>query len=436
MRNKGYLLTCLLLSGVFVAVAGTGGASFVRHESVQRQAEIWLNGHGVHVGWDQQRGQCATIGVSSFDCPKELSDKEFYALREKTFFLAYVKMIEEQLGALRQHKIGEENVRSGMLDGTEAATPLSSIFKDIMRPWESEIFFFFWRTKSLSDDDGNDCPLNERLITVKSENASRLDGSVQGLGRLRYFESRDKKDALYEVAMAGIQVPSQSLKTMQDFVKGALEGEKMGNASFDDWLSSQGAATLAGVQSWRDKDGNVWVVGFAPILGDDLPKAKQRARFWAAFAFGARVQVEKLLVQGRDFSSFYGDRQSLDASESVVGESYPEDMVQYRRLQGRCVAAGRRPVDVVACILRPGTRDFRATNFQRKVQGQVANDFIAGRKKSLYGLREAIMRRMETLTGPENAHRRKGLSEALEKLNQELKKLEDGASDEVSPLSP
>lgn len=436
MYNKVVLLSCVLMSGWVSAETEPSLRSTARQKDAQTQAEEWLMQQGESVGWDWRKGRCATIGVSCFDCPDGLSDKEVFDRREKAFFSAYAKMAQEQFGLLQKSKKSEELVQSGNLGKNEGATSLSHLFGDIMRPWEVEASRFLWRTKTLSDDSGNDCELDERTVVVKSENRSRLEGAVQGLERLGYFENWDRKESIYEVAVAGVQVPSQSLQNMQDFMKGASPESPRGDMTFDDWLASRGATTLVGAQNFRDKDGQIWVVGVAPVLGNDTSAAKQRARFWAAFALGANIQSEKRLVQCTDLTSFYGDRFSLDASESVCGESYPEGMVQYRRLSGRYVAEGRKPVDAVVCILRSGTRDFRKTAFQGKVRGQVADDFIAGRKKSLYGLREAIMRRMETLTGPENAHRRKGLSEALEKLNRELKKLEDGASDEVSPLSP
>ena len=424
MRNGIASTTCLLLFGCFAAVAETGSVPMPSEKAAQEQAEVWLKEHRMHVGWDTRKGQCATIGVSIFDCPRGLSDREFHYRRDRAYFSAYAKMAQEQLGLLRQHKIGEENVRSGVLGGVDGIASLSNLFGDIMRPWESGVSRFVWRTKSLSDDDGNDCPPDGRTLVVKSENSSRLDGAVQGLDRLRYFESWDRKGSIYEVAVAGIQIPSRSLQVMQDFVKGVSQESARGDMSIDEWLSAQDGATLVGVRSYCDKYGHAWVVGFAPVLGNDMQTARQRARFWAAFAFGSKVQVERRLVQGGDLASFYGERLSLDAAESVVGESYPEDMVQYRRLQGRCVIAGRAPLDVVACILRSGTGEFRKTAFKGKVEKQVRDDFVAGRKKSLLGLREAIKRRMSLLTGPEDNHRRQALTEALEKLDRELQKLE------------
>ena len=424
MRNRIALATCFLLFGCFAAIAGTGGVSMPREQAAQEQAEAWLKEHCIHAGWDTRKGQCATIGLSIFDCPNGLSDREFHYRRDKAYFSAYAKMAQEQLGLLRQRMKSEDIVRSGVLGGVAGVTSLSNLFGEVMRPWESEGSRFVWRTKSLSDDDGNDCPMDGRALVVKSENSSRLDGAVQGLDRLRYFESWDRKGSIYEVAVAGVQIPSRSLQVMQDFLKGTSQESGRGDMSIDEWLSAQNGATLVGVRSYCDKDGHAWVVGFAPVLGDDMPKARQRARFWAAFAFGARVQAEKRLVQGDDLASYYGERLSLDAADSVAGESYPEDMVQYRCLQGRCVIAGRAPLDVVACILRSGTGEFRKTAFKGKVEKRVHDDFIAGRKKSLLGLREAIMRRMDSLPGPENAHRRQALSEALEKLDRELQKLE------------
>ncbi len=439
MCNKVvFLLSCLMSSGCFVVVAAMAGDEGERRHDAQTQAEDWLEKQRLSVGWDWRKGRCATIGTSCFDCPGRLSDKEFFEKRDKAFFSAYAKMVQEQLGLLRKIKKSEENIQSGGLGRITSSTTIARVFGDIMRPWESDGPRFVWRIKSLSDDNGNDCEIDNRTLVVKSENRSALEGAVQGLESLQYFESWDRKGAIYEVAVVGIQTPARSLQNMQAFVKGGLPERQRGNMSFDEWLASRDAMSLVGARSIRDKDGQVWVVGAAPVFSHDISEAKRRARFWAAFALGTNIKSERLIVQCTDFTSFYGDRLSLDASESVCGESYPEGMIQYRRLPGRCVADGRKPADVVACILRSGTRDFQAVKFQKNVQRQVVDDFVAGRKKSLHGLREAIMRRMDELTGPENAHRRKGLAEALEKLDRELKnlELEGDAKDDVSPYSP
>lgn len=388
------------------------------------KATSWLARNRIQQGLDKRTGIVTTIGVSAFDCPRNmLFARLFAACRDSAFDEAYRSMLAKQVAIIRKDVSHSEIRASG---ASEEGQTLREIFAKELRPWDGELGRFAYRSLSLTDLEDNEVAQTDaRKFRWSSDFATSSDAFVQGLENVRTFESYDADEGVYEVAVVASQNPALQLDAVRTMEMAYAADAPKGSVGFDEWLASRNFGSLFGIMTYRDDKGMLWVVGAASTGVANPELAKKAARMRAAFAFGADVAISMRSVDVKDSNdSFFCKRESYDASRSVTGESYPDGMVEYRTVKGRHPLL-HCDMTVVLCILRSGTRQFREQEFECNMKREIGSKFYDGKRNSLIELRDKIKAAIDVLSDSDlDRHRRDRLNVILENLQSQIDELD------------
>ena len=387
-------------------------------ESARVQAEKWLKERALVLGWNPR--QRVIVSMGSYMDNLFARNGDYAVIRDEGYFTAYRTMLINMLKVVRQEvslrEMFAESERRSIDSSGEGI--IEEIFKDIVRPWsERNKPRFVWRYCGVEDDSGKEIfvEFNRDKVRWSSDMKSTLEGPINGLQSVRYFESRDSEDNSCEFAVIGVQNVDKSGGFVNSFENGdAVEGCR-GNLQFGKWLAEQDVNTLMGTHVYCDGEGIVWVLGVAPVVKGDLSAARERARLWSSFAFGGYVHAEYRLLRvcKEGIPCYYeGRREVLDARQTVVGQSYPEGLCQYHLVKGRLDGTGE-DCSVVVCVLPSGTHKFRQQEFDCALEKQVRKNYVKGKLKSVETAEKVVRERLRTLSGTEQEKKRKALLDML-----------------------
>lgn len=398
------------------------GSAWAVGDSAEEVARAWLRAQGLHENWNSSISTMATIGGSSFTIPRNCANSDFLRLREGAFSSAFRTMLREQIASVRMRMVGEQSVNRGTR--TYSGERRFEVLRSLLRDWnELEKAPFVWRRKCVYDANGEEVAFSSiRNVENMTVLQTRFSGSVACLHAIRFFESLDREKRICEVAVVGLASPARQIEYASAFEQAVPMTRDRESTSLDGWLKASRIETLVGARSLVDQDGHLWALGFAPMIGGDECGARTMARFWASFAFGAQIDVEQCSLRGDGpEDDFYAMREVYDSRASVAGTSYPDGMVEYRRLNGMRHPCCTEDFDVIVCILKDGTAKFRERQFERDLEKQIGRDFSAGREKSLAVARKVVEKKLKTLSGPAAELKRKALLDFLEQLEHEAR---------------
>lgn len=426
---KTFFAKWVFPAAVFAFAAGvrlTVAAEDDVARNASEKAEFWMRCNKLQLGLDKKKGSITEIQASEFDIPRNASKSSSLKSRDEAFDDAFCDALAKQLNSLRRRFEHDEERIDGTKGGKEIGVSLRELFEEEINLCKAyPDGEFVYKSFSVSDDEGEDVDLaHAARINVSSCVNSSSDGGIKGVGLVKAFESFDTGNRLYGVAVVSSFNPATATDIVRAMETGKLSATKKSKRSFDDWLQTRDFDELLGVLHYVDGDGKLWVVGVAYSDVPDDKAARRMARKRAAFAFGANIKTRKRLVETTDHKTYYCQSKVFDATDSVTGSSYPDDMVEYRVVQRNSPIFGGE-VYATLCIMRSGTKEFRERQFENNLRTEVGSKFYEGKRQSLLELRGAIMTKMNALgKSDKDKYRRKRLLEVIEKLDTQIKELD------------
>lgn len=425
--NAGFMKRFFISLAIAAAAVFSPNLGAAAPQSASDAAQNWMRGCKLQRGLDRKTGRVTETESSEFDIPRLAPKTWSLKCRDEAFDEAFRGVLATQLSNLRSRINTDETSNVGGKESAGRAVSFGEVFaKEFALFKSAPDGDFVHKTISVTDDRGEVVDIvRAGKINIATSAASSTDGSIKGLGVVKSFESFDSDERVYEVSVVASYNPSTAIDILHAMEMGQQLSSRPGKKSFEGWLETCAFKDLLGVVQYVDGDGKLCVAGIAYSDNPDDTAARRMARMRAAFAFGADIKTSKRIVETIDHKTYYCRVAVFDATESVTGSSYPDDMIEYKVVKKNSHLFGG-DVYAILCILRSGAKEFRERKFENKLRDEVGAKFYEGKRQSLIELRTAIEKKMNTLgNSDQDKHRRKGLKDVLDKLDAQIKELDE-----------